>query len=158
MRFRSLSNSRKHEDIQLRRDYATLNTVDEWEYQLRVRIYHGAIIEGFVGPCQAAEEINHVYSNPRRDVWSNLIALTRESHQWFHSHLREGRVLCILAKLEKQRALGTLDECVIADLDLCCGRHVVGVLGNYDFAGNPLMLGMQERCLRRLGELTREAE
>ena len=81
----------------------------------------------------------------RPDYRSNLIRLTNENHETFHRHLPEGRVLCLLAKVKKARALKRPEEFVIEELETACGKRIEHVFD----------LPVDEWCLPYQQELER---
>jgi hypothetical protein len=153
MRFKSLTNSAKHVDEKLRREYAEVNPNDEWALYLGVRVFGGKLLPTIIGTLIPAQEVNHVYSNPRRDLWSNFMAQTRDGHRWFHDNIQTGRMLCVLAKARKAMDLGDPRECDISKLDLCCGRSVIGIMENYDCGSNAMLEKMKSETIRRLLEI-----
>lgn len=46
-------------------------------------------------------EINHIFSQPRRDLVPVLITLSKINHDTYHQRIQEGRVLCLLVKFIK---------------------------------------------------------
>lgn len=74
-------------------------------------------------------EVNHIWSNGQRpDVVPNLITVCRPVHDWFHSHLPQGRMLCLLAKLRK----GEFDVSVIHAVS---GKWPIGWVDTLQFTG-----------------------
>jgi hypothetical protein len=130
MRRRSLTNSRNHENLDLRAEYAESVWYDEIAY-----LFPGDDTEAVVKlgsdvtyrisrKYEDAADTNHIWSiGSRPDKWSNLVRLSRITHIWFHKHLNMGRVLCLAAK----HAKGPPDWNP-TELSECAGKSVVGWL------------------------------
>lgn len=159
MRFKSLSNSAKHVDEQLRRDYMTENTLDEWAFYLGLVAKGGKLLPTMISTEIPSCDPNHIFVPPRLDVWSNLIALSREAHNYFHANLPIGRTLSVLAKLRKASSRGDPEEIDIEELNIAAGRtefcekSASGMISNYSFEGNATFEKLQSECLRRLAEI-----
>ncbi len=142
-----------HRDKTIRQEYADLHWMDEISYWLGLDVDDDGIIEGWPGTFIGGTEVNHLWSVGRRpDCWSNLIKLAAPAHSWFHKHLPEGRVMCLLSKARKSAKLGDPRDLNIAELDLAAGKHVIGVVESYRFTDS-MMVGLQEELVGRLGKL-----
>jgi hypothetical protein len=98
MKSRSSTNSRKHENLTLRRSYAKDNPLDEIQKQL------GLVIGGARGILKAQENhhiLGSLFGNRRQDVVANFIRLHSRTHRWVTKYREDGIVLCCLAKLRK---------------------------------------------------------
>lgn len=124
-------NSRPWLNVSVRFEYLAANPTCELT-RLFVPSAHGqAFIPGGPGwiDWDRPGEVNHIWSNHQRpDVETNLITLCRPVHLWFHAHLPEGRVLCLLAKVRK----GEFDADVMHEVS---GKHVLGWAEGLKFSG-----------------------
>lgn len=75
-----------------------------------------------------AQECNHIFTNPRLNLRSNLIRLSARAHRAFHGSIEIERVLCLCAKARKAERTGDPREFNIDELNLCRGRRG-GVIG-----------------------------
>ena len=90
MRRRSRTNSRKHENRELRDDYREANGWCEFP--------RGVCCRGTHDGCH----IHHIAHVGRRwDLKSNLIHLCVDAHRWCHDHPQDGGLLCIDVKVRK---------------------------------------------------------
>jgi len=151
LRAKSKKNSRPHENRDLRAAYLTLYYYDEWRFELGVVVIGGKLWTEESGKYVDACDPNHIFSlNQRPDFEANLISLTRESHDWFHAHLREGRVLCVLSKLKKSERRGEVFD--IEAINKAAGKSVLGTIDGYEFTDERMRLWQME-CVGRLVEL-----
>lgn len=124
---RSKTNSRPHEDVELRRRYMEENP----ECEL-TPILMGCGLASWGVHSKAWGDVgfaildpNHIFSmGSRPDVWSNLIALCRPVHDWFHANLVEGRICCLWRKVFNPR----FD---VAEISEAAGQSVLGWLENH---------------------------
>jgi hypothetical protein len=108
----------------------------------------------WVGLQVTPDDMNHIWTNPRRDLRSNLINLTRRAHQAFHANLNLGRMLCMVAKARKAERMGEPKEFDIQELNLCSGKHVLGWIESHDFAEHWAQKLRAELIGRILAEVT----
>lgn len=66
-------------------------------------------------------ELNHIFTNPRRDVTAAVITLSKLSHDWFHANIKVGRMLCMLVKFRK-------GEADVELWDLAYGKRAISLL------------------------------
>lgn len=93
MRRRSRTNSRNNEDLALRDEYRDANPRCEFPRS--------------VCRCSGdASDVHHIFHAVRVDVWSNLISLCRDAHDWCHKHGVDGKLICLGVKAAK----GEIDE------------------------------------------------
>jgi len=104
-------------------------------------------VKRWVGLIVSGDDVNHILTNPRRDMRSNVITLSRRAHQSFHHNLRLGRVLCLLAKARKANEIGSPFEFVIADMNYCAGKSIAGWVENQKFAES-WIANLQQELLR----------
>ncbi len=125
-----------HYNHELRTAYRDNNPFDEVVFFLGMKMCGQ---EQWVGLVEDGTDINHIWSNPRRDLQSNLICLTRANHTKFHHKLPVGRVLCMLAKATKRDRANMPEEFNIEELNLCAGKDVYGWVESQEFS-EPWML------------------
>ncbi len=96
-------NSRPHLNAELRAAYLLIYDYDEWRFHLGLSIDRNGnmLIERpgmkIEGTEQNPIDPNHLWSlGSRPDFEANLISIPRYSHDWFHRHLPEGRVVSVL--------------------------------------------------------------
>lgn len=104
----------------------------------------------WVGLQVQADECNHIFTNPRRDLRSNLINLSRHAHQAFHHDLRLGRMLCLLAKSRRAERTGDPREFNVRDIEICAGKSLAGWLDCQKFDSD-LFNDMQLELIYRIG-------
>lgn len=142
------------EDLPLRGWYCQQNYFDEPLFYCGLAVSCGRLFQSLPSEVRFTHDVNHIFTNPRRDLRSNFMSMLRGSHDWFHANLHAGRVVCVLTKLIKAEKLSQPEECSLAELDLCAGGDgVIGLIAGYDFAGDEMMMRMQQDCLIRLNEL-----
>ena len=98
----------RHQSPSLRRAYMEANPENEWKKYLGFTF---AVEPDASDPRQSRDarldmpdELNHLFTNPRRDLIPLVIRLTKIDHDWFHDHIDAGRVLCMVAKFRKGEA------------------------------------------------------
>jgi len=139
---------RAYVDEGLRWAYREMNPEDEWAAVLNFS-------PAMTRDHWMLEQVHHLFTNPRRDLWSNFITLSAESHAWAHAHLDESRVLSLLVKLRK-------DELDLAEMNLCRGITREGHtlrdwVESLDFRGpKAWMLRYRDETLCRLKGLEEE--
>ncbi len=99
----------KHQSRTFRINYKYDNPEDEWVKHLSFR------------PSAAPKddmrwrlpnELNHIFTNPRIDKTPLVITNDKVNHDFFHEHIHEGRVLCLLVKCRKREDdLDLWDRC-----------------------------------------------
>lgn len=157
-RKRGRANSRPNLNAAFRAAYLAIYDYDEWAFELGITVVDRKMVVVGTGSLNGdlfpATDPNHIWSIGRRpDVEENLIALTRESHLWFHKHLREGRVFSVLAKIRK--AARRLEPFDVAALDKAAGKSVLGTIENYSFP-DAAMWDWQAEVIERLKKLKGE--
>lgn len=93
IRNRSKKNSHPHEDLALRQRYR-----EEFGGYCEL-----ATLLPSVFPPFPPSDIHHIWPAPRVDVWSNLISVSRPSHDWCGDHPIEGKICCMWVKLQKSK-------------------------------------------------------
>ena len=80
--------------------YKAENPRDEWDEHLFIpeRGQYPILSQMF------PNEVNHIFTNPKRDKWPILITLSKLNHDWFHANIQAGRILCLLVKCLKGEA------------------------------------------------------
>lgn len=98
MRHRSLTNSRKHENLELRAAYRSANPYCELWPLLRKT--------GLIEDNRYGADIHHItgglLGTIRYDLVPNLIHLSRAAHRFCEQFVADGLSLCCLAKLSKK--------------------------------------------------------
>lgn len=112
MRHRSESNSRPAENRQLRRQYMLDNIWCECNVFNKRRF-----------PETDSHDPHHIFGGRggRLDVISNLLAVSRDAHEWLEENKTAGRIVAIAAKIKK----GEFDP---AEMRRASGMHVNGWL------------------------------
>lgn len=95
MRHRSKTNSRKHEDLALRKSYREQHPYCElWPLLKKT---------GLIEDNRHGSEIHHItgglLGTPRYDLACNLIHLSRDAHAWCERYVADGLSLCCLTKI-----------------------------------------------------------
>lgn len=113
MKHRSPTNSHPAENLQLRANYLDKHRHDEAHRYIcevvpaeRVKRDWSPLWGGIVpnkSKCIDADDPHHVFGSRkgRWDLWSNLIAVSRPSHEWIEAHPIEGLIVCLYAKWVK---------------------------------------------------------
>lgn len=110
LRHRSKTNSHPERDEELRASYRESNPRCELSPVLGL------------GKMVDASDIHHIFGGKGRwDLRSNLIALSREAHDFCHRHPIDGRILAMHAKLLKLE----LDD---GEIKQASGMHIAGWL------------------------------
>lgn len=113
-------NSNKHVNETLRGEYRESHPHDELAFELGITFKDNlGFVPMWIEFKIPGVETNHLNTNPRWDLWSNLIKLSAPAHRWFHAHLNEGRILCLLAKAEKSKRLGDSRDFNLDELAIC---------------------------------------
>ena len=146
--------SNRHANVMLRRAYADATSFDEIAFELGLTWTDSlGMVPMWVGYQTPGHEINHLNTNPRWDLWSNLIRLSWITHRWFHAHLNEGRILCLLAKAEKCRRLGDPREFDLGELEIC-RPNLAGWVESVEL--EPLIEPYRERLLELIAAKAKE--
>jgi hypothetical protein len=99
MRFRSKTNSRKHENLELRKQYKLDHPRCELYPILREEIL-------LARRDQFASEAHHItgglLGTPRWDLVCNLIHLSQVAHEWVERYAADGLAICCWAKLLRE--------------------------------------------------------
>lgn len=128
MRLRSTTNSHKHVNDPLRNEYSDTHGLDEIAFELGICLKDNlGFTPTFRGMEVKGTETNHIFTNPRWDLWSNLIRLSAPAHRWFHRNLDAGRALCLCAKARKAARTGYPRDFDFEEL-MICRKHIVGWL------------------------------
>ncbi len=141
-------------DETLRHDYkVSCSGYDEVAFELGVDFDKVKLTPRmcWVGLQVQADEVNHVFTNPRRDLWSNLVCMSRHGHLAFHDNLPLGRLLCLLAKSRKADRTGDPREFNVRELEICAGKSLLGWLDCQRFE-TELFNDMQIELAYRIGE------
>src|SRR5690242_14590107 len=110
----------RHSNPLLRDHYRMAHPADELAIYLGMDFTEQSMPKPmWLGLMLDAHDCHHIFSNPRRDLWSNLISLSRRAHVAFHDRMpRELRIACLLAKARKADKLGDPREFVPSEWDL----------------------------------------
>lgn len=90
---RSKGNSRPHENLNLRKKYASQHYLCELGYCLPHEFANAR-----------SEDTHHIFSvRSRPDLVSNLICLSKSAHGFCHKFPTDGRICCLWSKNEKSQ-------------------------------------------------------
>jgi hypothetical protein len=149
---RKRAKPRKHVDEALRRDYSDSFSLDEIAFELGIVLKPNlGFTSMYVGYELRACDTNHIFTNPRWDLWSNFIRLSDPGHDGFHTNTPAGRVLCLAAKLRKMDRNGEEREFNINEL-LICRPNLTGWLEVVELP--PWINRFRDELLVRLSSLT----
>lgn len=148
MRHRSPTNATPWRDDDLRWRYQNLYPFDEayrWLCEAIPAKQHDKFYSPWFGSAWPEKyrlldrhlQVHHIHQAKtgvgKWDLWSNLITVSKPTHDWLHANPIDGRVICLYAKFRK--AAFNPEDFVLDELSQASGKLYPSVIETYDVAG-----------------------